>query len=132
MSRGYDELKPEGGGYDTVEPAHGYVTMKEARRKESSSSKDKRTKPSESSASVSRKRRKVRGEGTTTFMLRLEASNISKVNLLMTTLAVFSTMYIICCALAALILLHHNRVVDWFPIVTEVTGEGWEIPEVPE
>ncbi|VDM66443.1 unnamed protein product [Strongylus vulgaris] len=71
LGRGYDELKPEGADYDTVEPEHGYVKMKgeQEGRKESQSvgrsSKDK-SKKKHSRTPSSGKGRK-RGESEYVF-----------------------------------------------------------------
>ncbi|KAK6752689.1 hypothetical protein RB195_003852 [Necator americanus] len=52
-------------------------------------------------------------------------SNRSKVNALITVLAVIFTQFLFCVAAAVVILLHHNRIVDWFPALLEVTGKGY-------
>ncbi|EYB84761.1 hypothetical protein Y032_0310g2094 [Ancylostoma ceylanicum] len=52
-------------------------------------------------------------------------------NILMTTLAIIFTMFIFCVLSCVVIILHHTRIVDWFPILTEITGEGFAINDLP-
>ncbi|CAJ0603640.1 unnamed protein product [Cylicocyclus nassatus] len=49
----------------------------------------------------------------------------SKMGVLTAVLAVLFSQYVICVALAILIVLHHNRSIDWFPALIEVTGKGY-------
>ncbi|EYC11100.1 hypothetical protein Y032_0052g2217 [Ancylostoma ceylanicum] len=58
-------------------------------------------------------------------------SNRSKVNVLVTILAVVFTQFIICIIAVAIIILHHVRAVDWFPALIEVTGKGY-LTETPD
>ncbi|KAL6737381.1 hypothetical protein Aduo_011029 [Ancylostoma duodenale] len=58
-------------------------------------------------------------------------SNRSKVNVLVTILAVVFTQFIICIIAVAIIILHHVRAVDWFPALLEVTGKGY-LTETPD
>ncbi|XGW27487.1 hypothetical protein V3C99_007808 [Haemonchus contortus] len=57
--------------------------------------------------------------------LAASASNKSKVNVLVTVLAVIFTQFIFCVIFAVIVLLHHARMIDWFPALTELTGEGY-------
>ncbi|VDO79387.1 unnamed protein product [Haemonchus placei] len=46
-------------------------------------------------------------------------------NVLVTVLAVIFTQFIFCVIFAVIVLLHHARMIDWFPALTELTGEGY-------
>ncbi|KAK5969835.1 hypothetical protein GCK32_010830 [Trichostrongylus colubriformis] len=52
-------------------------------------------------------------------------SNKSKVNVLVTILAVIFTQFLFCVIFAVLVLLHHARIVDWIPALLDMTGEGY-------
>ncbi|WKY06750.1 hypothetical protein Q1695_006714 [Nippostrongylus brasiliensis] len=64
------------------------------------------------------KKRKLKG-------IAASVSNRSKVNVLVIILAVIFTLFLANVILCVLILLHHARMVDWFPVLLEVTGEGY-------
>ncbi|KAL6724255.1 hypothetical protein Aduo_019159 [Ancylostoma duodenale] len=130
IGRGYDELKPDGAGYDKVGPTGGrYVKMHVGEEKEKKEkAKDTKRKVS---ATKSPSSEGESSEGPAMRMVRLEASNISKVNLPMTTLAIIFTMFMFCVLSCIVIIFHHARIVDWFPMVTEITGEGFAIKDLP-
>ncbi|RCN51157.1 hypothetical protein ANCCAN_02723 [Ancylostoma caninum] len=53
-------------------------------------------------------------------------SNRSKINVLVTILAVTYAQFILCVVAVIVIILHHNRSVDWFPALIGITGEGYK------
>ncbi|KAK6741482.1 hypothetical protein RB195_009376 [Necator americanus] len=118
-SRGYDEIRPDGAGYDKVDPSKKYVKMRVGAEQPA------RGKPRRRVGSSSG--RGDRAEGDQTVMFRLEASNISKVNLLMTILAIITTLFIFCVIGCVVVILHHARIVEWFPALTQITGDGFEV-----
>ncbi|RCN43347.1 hypothetical protein ANCCAN_10672 [Ancylostoma caninum] len=131
IGRGYDELKPDGAGYDKVGPTgRRYVKMHVGEDNSPAKEKAKDTKRKASAAPPPSSGGES-SEDPAARMVRLEASNISKVNLLMTTLAIIFTMFIFCVLSCIVIILHHARIVDWFPVLTEVTGEGFAIENLP-
>ncbi|KAK6752690.1 hypothetical protein RB195_003853 [Necator americanus] len=62
--------------------------------------------------------------------LAAAVSNRSKVNMLITIISVVCAQLVLCLIAVIIIILHHARIIDWFPALLEVTGRGYLV-EVP-
>ncbi|KAL6737380.1 hypothetical protein Aduo_011028 [Ancylostoma duodenale] len=69
---------------------------------------------------------KKKGGAEAAVSTEAAVSNRSKVNVLVTILAVMYAQFILCVVAVIVIILHHNRSVDWFPALTDITGEGYK------
>lgn len=145
-ARSYEEVKPEGADYDKVGPIHGYVKAAQlvpekpqkptlGRKQGSVKSKAKKSRRAVRQRELSERTAREKSEDSTRSgphnAVRGAGNNQSKVNLLMMVLTVIFTLYLVSAASAVIILLHHSRVVDWFPVLITITGEGYLI-ELPE
>ncbi|WKY06751.1 hypothetical protein Q1695_006715 [Nippostrongylus brasiliensis] len=68
------------------------------------------------------------GRETMAFTRRrrgLSAAATSKVNVLITIVAVLFSLFLGCVILSVCVLIHHSRMVTWFPALVDVTGDGF-------
>ncbi|EYC11101.1 hypothetical protein Y032_0052g2218 [Ancylostoma ceylanicum] len=127
--QGFQMVRQKEGAYDRVQPYRGPTS-----RGHGSSSREKRASDASDQGisgmgSVSGGCDTMMVESKATMKkkgVEVAASNRSKVNVLVTILAVIYAQFILCIVAVIVIILHHNRSVDWLPALIDITGEGYK------